>query len=366
MQKGTGKVGLVFIFIFSLMIIQNQLLFSLGKKDTGQDSTFATSEELSKQNNNTDNTTVTDDSATKTTDATVTGSNNSHTANATVADTNTTQATDTTVTEGNTSQTSDTVATETAALTANSNVILSSIQSLEVPLCPATKNSNTQIKGHEVHAYTGFELCYREDYEVAEWVSYTLTKEECNAVFERTNNFRSDTKISTLSATPQDYTKSGYDRGHLAPAADMEWSAKSVSDSFLMSNMTPQEPQFNRGLWKTLEEAVRTWAKTFGEVFVATGPVLEKPASEYKTIGQNKVAVPEYFYKVLLAQLNDSQNTIIGIGFILPNTKCEGTIYDYAVSIDEVEKRTGIDFYSALPDKEENVIEASKSLGSWK
>ena len=87
MQKGTGKVGLVFIFIFSLMIIQNQLLFSLGKKDTGQDSTFATSEELSKQNNNTDNTTVTDDSATKTTDATVTGSNNSHTANATVADT---------------------------------------------------------------------------------------------------------------------------------------------------------------------------------------------------------------------------------------------------------------------------------------
>jgi len=244
--------------------------------------------------------------------------------------------------------------------------LLSDISSLEIPLCPATRSPNENASGHEVHAYTGFELCYREEYEEAEWVSYLLTKEELTKVIDRTNDFRADTKISTGSATPQDYTNSGYDRGHLAPAADMEWSEKSVHDSFLMSNMTPQTPQFNRGIWKELEEQVRLWAKKFGSVYVVTGPVLEKNSESYAHIGLNEVTVPDFFYKVLLAQCSDEQHTIIGIGFIIPNQKCDGTLFDYVVSIDDIELRTGLDFFSLLPDNIEIPLEEKTDTTDWK
>lgn len=236
------------------------------------------------------------------------------------------------------------------------------VKNIEIPLCPATVNGSAE--DHEVHSYNGFQLCYRESYEDAEWVAYVLTRDELNAVTERSNKFHADKKISTGSATPSDYTNSGYDRGHLAPAADLVWSEESMNDSFLMSNMTPQAPDFNRGMWKSLEEQVRSWAQEFGEVVVVTGPILEKDASEYKKIGKNQVAVPEYFYKVLLAQ--DSSGVKIGTAFILPNSKCEGSIWDYSVSIDDVEKRTNLDFFSLLDDSLENQIEANTNFNEWK
>lgn len=236
------------------------------------------------------------------------------------------------------------------------------VKNIEIPLCPATVNGSAE--DHEVHSYNGFQLCYRESYEDAEWVAYVLTRDELNAVTERSNKFHADKEISTGSATPSDYTNSGYDRGHLAPAADLVWSEESMNDSFLMSNMTPQAPDFNRGMWKSLEEQVRSWAQEFGEVVVVTGPILEKDASEYKKIGKNQVAVPEYFYKVLLAQ--DSSGVKIGTAFILPNSKCEGSIWDYSVSIDDVEKRTNLDFFSLLDDSLENQIEANTNFNEWK
>ncbi len=237
--------------------------------------------------------------------------------------------------------------------------------SIEIPLCrgthPDTKDG--EHSDHEVHEYLGFTLCYRESYENPEWVAYTLTSEELNAVTGRTEDFRQDPNISTGSATLSDYRGSGYDRGHMAPAADMEWSKESASESFLLSNMSPQAPQLNRGLWKDLESQVRTWAKTFGEVTVVTGPVLEKNAEEYTYIGQNKVSVPEYYYKVLLAQKDKKK---IAAAFILPNKKCEGTIWDYSVSIDEVEERTSLDFFSMLQDEEENILEENILVDDWK
>lgn len=253
--------------------------------------------------------------------------------------------------------------TQTSETSQNSaNLESAFVKNIEIPLCPATVNGSAE--DHEVHSYNGFQLCYRESYEDAEWVAYVLTREELNAVTERSNKFHADKEISTGSATPSDYTNSGYDRGHLAPAADLVWSEESMNDSFLMSNMTPQAPDFNRGMWKSLEEQVRSWAQEFGEVVVVTGPILEKDASEYKKIGKNQVAVPEYFYKVLLAQ--DSSGVKIGIAFILPNSKCEGSIWDYSVSIDDVEKRTNLDFFSLLDDSLENQIEANTNFTEWK
>ncbi len=227
--------------------------------------------------------------------------------------------------------------------------------SLEVPLCCAAANHGNQID-HEVHTYSGFSLCYRESYEVAEWVCYTLTKEKLVKVTNRLNNFRPDTLITTGSAELSDYKRSGYDRGHLAPSADMAWSIESNSDSFLLSNITPQIHAFNSGKWKELEEQVRAYAKFFDEIFIVTGPILEKPSSQFNSIGANKVCVPEYFYKVLLAK--NSEGIYESIGFIMPNQKCEDELLSYVVSVNDVEKRTNLDFFSALDDKNEEEIES--------
>ena len=229
------------------------------------------------------------------------------------------------------------------------------ISELEIPLCPASacgENSGD----HEIHGYSGFSLCFRNSYKDAEWVSYTLTQEKLIKNARRTNKFIEDKNISTGSAKLSDYKASGYDRGHLAPAADMAWSEQSENESFLMSNMTPQVPQFNRGIWKELESQVRKYAQNLDFLIVATGPILEKQPEEYSTIGQSKVCVPEYFYKVLLAK--DKDGNWQSIGFIIPNEKSEQDIFSYKVCVNEVEAKTGIEFFSALDDSIEEEVES--------
>ncbi|MBB5217870.1 MAG: DNA/RNA non-specific endonuclease [Treponema sp.] len=237
------------------------------------------------------------------------------------------------------------------------------VSDLELPLCEAVINGGN-CPDHEIHSYAGFRLCYRESYEVAEWVSYTVTKDELVKESGRTNDFREDESISTGSASPADYYRSGYDRGHLAPAADMAWSRESMSESFYMSNMTPQTPAFNRKIWMYLESQVRIWAERYGEVTVVTGPVLDKKASEYKTIGENEVCVPEWFYKVLLVKTEEGN--VETVGFLIPNEGWTGTFWDYAVTVDEVETRTSLDFFSVLDDEIENQAEGTFNLNCWK
>ncbi len=224
-----------------------------------------------------------------------------------------------------------------------------------------------QGESREIVEHTGYALCYREEYEQAEWVSYDLTRAKLVKTAARQNNFRADPSVSTGSATPADYKKSGYDRGHMAPASDMAYSEQAMSESFFMSNMSPQEAKLNRGAWKDLESEIRVMAEQLGKIYIVTGPVLEK--KEYKTIGENKVAVPEFYYKVLLAPViknSDDYDDWIMIGFILPNQECDGTIWDYTVSVDEVEKRTGLDFFWELDDEIEDSLEAGCDISNWK
>lgn len=236
-----------------------------------------------------------------------------------------------------------------------SSVFPQEISELEIPRCQATIcGENTS--DHEVHKYSGFSLCFRNSYKDAEWVSYTLTQEKLIKNARRTNKFIEDKNISTGSAKLSDYKASGYDRGHLAPAADMAWSEQSENESFLMSNMTPQVSQFNRGIWKELEAQVRKYAQSLDFLVVATGPVLEKQPEEYSSIGQSKVCVPKYFYKVLLAK--DKGGNWQAIGFIIPNEKSEQNIFAYKVCVNEVEERCGIDFFSALDDSIEEEVES--------
>lgn len=219
---------------------------------------------------------------------------------------------------------------------------------------PAVTNPDAVI------VHTNYALQYDERYEQAEWVAYELTAAEVKGTVRRGNNFREDPSVITGSAELSDYKKSGFDRGHLAPAGDMKFSESAMDESFYLSNMSPQRPGFNRGIWKELEEKVRDWAEENGSLYVVTGPVLNKPY--YQTIGGNKVAVPEYYYKVIL---DYKEPGIKGIGFLLPNKKCDDGVEDYAVTIDEVEEVTGIDFFPKLPDTVEGKIESEADLSLW-
>ena len=226
------------------------------------------------------------------------------------------------------------------------------IENLEIPVGP----DDSIVVEH-----TGYTLSYCEEYEVPYWVAYSLTKEEVSTqVASRDDNFREDPSITTGSATLQDYRKSGYDRGHMAPAADFKWSEDAMSDTFYLSNMCPQTHAFNAGIWSDLESAVRSIAYTDGEVYVVTGPVLTD--GPYETIGENKVAVPKYYYKVIL---DYTDPVIKAIGFILPAENSSEPLSYFAVTVDEVEERTGIDFFPALPDDIEDTVESQCDASLW-
>ena len=244
-------------------------------------------------------------------------------------------------------------------------------ENLQVPECGLRKHS----ADHELREFKYYSLCYRESYEQAEWSAECVKSSMLQKNATRSNDFRPDEKISTGSATLADYKGSGYDRGHLVPAADMSFDADAMSETFYMSNMSPQAPQFNRGIWVNLETQVRSWAQKFGKIYVVSGPVLNKSAAEFPSIGKNQVSVPEFYYKVILAPVfkdDEDKNTpedsesAMAIGFIIPNQKCEKEFWDYAVSVDEVENITNIDFFSQLEDSLENQIESAFQLENWR
>lgn len=227
---------------------------------------------------------------------------------------------------------------------------------LEIPLCKASDKKNSK-KGdtHQIVRHEGYTLCYREKFEQAEWVAYTLDAEKLRKNAARKNNFREDPDVKTYSAQLQDYRHSGYDRGHLAPAADMAYSESAMSESFFMSNISPQAHAFNAGIWLRLEEYVRTLASENEKIFVATGPLFEKDF--YETIGLNRVAVPEFFYKAILTL---KKGEFKMYAFIVPNESSKEEIWRFRTTVDEIEERTGIDFFWQLDDEIENALEAGK------
>ena len=212
--------------------------------------------------------------------------------------------------------------------------------------------------------HNGYTLRYREEYEQADWVSYPLLEDEILGDADRKNEqFQPDPLVETGSALSSDYTRSGYDRGHLAPAGDFKFSKEMMKQTFYMSNISPQVPDFNRGIWKKLEEQVRVWALRDKGLYVVTGPVL-RPG--LPTIGKkNQVAVPEYYYKVILYCNNPD---IRMIAFLMKNEESDGSLKQFVVTVDEVEKRTGIDFFPTIPDKMEQQLESarpSQLVANW-
>ncbi|MCP9236460.1 DNA/RNA non-specific endonuclease [Lewinella sp. JB7] len=215
----------------------------------------------------------------------------------------------------------------------------------------------------EVIDHGGFVLSYNEDWEQAEWVAYVLTRDHLQREWtERRDNFREDPAVGTGSATDADYRGSGYDRGHLAPFADFAWDPELADRTFYLSNVSPQARQFNQGIWRELEELTRDWANRFERLYVITGPVTTEPP-KYHIGRDNRVAVPRAYFKVLLDLDQPEQK---GIGFIIPNEISFDPLPEFAVSIDEVETRTGIDFFPDLmPEDLEAELESVGNPDFW-
>lgn len=210
----------------------------------------------------------------------------------------------------------------------------------------------------EIIEHTGYTVSHNSKWKIPNWVGYELTGKELAGTNPRNDCFAPDPMVRGNKAELSDYKNSGYDRGHMAPAADMKWSKKVMKESFYLSNICPQNQSLNRGDWNDLEEKVRSWARKDSAIIIVCGPIIPKRP---KKIGNN-VAVPEAFFKVILSPFRKNPQAI---GFIMPNKEGNNPLKYYAKTIDEVEKITGMDFFSILPDETENKIESSYNLKYW-
>ena len=209
--------------------------------------------------------------------------------------------------------------------------------------------------------HDNYTLSYNETHEQAEWVAYLLQKSDLVSTQRTRPYFNVDKAVKTKSAEWRSYKNSGYDKGHLCPAGDRKKSIASYNETFLTSNISPQNHDFNAGIWNDLEQIVRYWAKWYNNVYVVTGGVLD---DNLKTIGKDRVSVPNYFYKIIFKDDGDSSKMI---AFVIPNKpNLNQPLKSYVVSVDQIEKETGIDFFPNLDDVLERKLEENVSIKGWR
>lgn len=201
------------------------------------------------------------------------------------------------------------------------------------------------------HAYS---LEYSEADEQPRWVAYMMCRSRLDGPYHRKNTpgcqFHADNAVRTQSAKPADYKGSGYSRGHLVPAADMKWDSLAQVETFLFSNISPQRDSFNSGVWNRMEMQVRRWTEQYDTIYIVTGPLLAD--GDTARIGDNRVTVPTAFYKAIyIPALNQA------VGFLIPHEKSKAHLSTFAMTLDELEDKTGIDFFAGMED--EDAIEAS-------
>lgn len=211
----------------------------------------------------------------------------------------------------------------------------------------------------QIKAYNGFVLSFNSENHTPNWVGWELLSSEIGGNIPRSDRFWSDDEIIGCS-THSDYKHSGYDKGHMIPAADQKWDEDAMNDCFVMANMCPQDDSLNSGAWNTLEEKCRLWAQRDSVLVIVAGPIYK--TYDRKTIGENKVRVPSAFYKVIVAPYLESPR---GIGFVYPNMTAPGNMQNYVMTIDDIEELTGIDFFANLPDDIENEVESVSSFKEW-
>lgn len=222
-----------------------------------------------------------------------------------------------------------------------------------------------RMKGtpEKIITHTGYTVSFNRLHNNPNWVAWELTSIETKGEKLRAKDFLPDPMVQTNhQVTTEDYKGSGYDRGHMAPAADMKWSATAMKESFYMSNICPQDGGLNSGPWLTLEKACRRWAQQEGCVYIVCGPVYKN--TKKRTIGKHhEITIPDGFFKVVLSMKEGKEKAI---GFYYENRKGKQDMQHTAKSVDEIEAITGINFFVNVPDKLEDKIEATYNLKVWK
>lgn len=217
-------------------------------------------------------------------------------------------------------------------------------------------------RAEQIIEHTGYTVSYNYKWNIPNWVAYELSATEVQGEEDRNEHFYPDPYVIGTPVVSSDYSNSGYDRGHMAPAADMKWSEQAMRESFYMTNICPQNHNLNAGDWKALEEYVRNLALTYERVYVCCGPIVR---NTNKKIGNTtKIVVPQSFFKVVLLRRHNSWS---GIGYVMDNKTRSGkkTLADYAKTINEIEELTNIDFFVALPDDVEERVESQLILSEW-
>lgn len=234
-------------------------------------------------------------------------------------------------------------------------VKVSDIQFLERPA--SIKNRSERIMSR-----MNYTTSYNKKWKMPNWVAWKIDKSELKNNESRTNEFLPDPDLKESEAvTTNDYRGSGYDRGHMCPAGDNRYHWKAMQESFYMTNMCPQDHKLNSGDWNDLEEMCRFWAEKEDGLYVVCGPIVNSKSP--KTIGRKqKVVVPDAFFKVILSTAGKQPRAV---GFVFQNTNTRQHLGKYAMSVDEVEAMTGIDFFPALPNDVEAVVEKQINLRSW-
>ena len=222
---------------------------------------------------------------------------------------------------------------------------------------PVNAPKKAQDKEYPIITYSAYEVMYNPEYKIPRWVRYELLASETDGVWSRKGlKFTPDPSVSFPQAEDYDYRGSGWSRGHMAPAADFKWSSTAMIESFYFTNCCPQNLELNSGQWSTLEKKVRDWANRYGSLTVYTGPIVLDNA--YGTIGYNKVVVPDAFFKAILAGEQS-------IAFVMYNHNNNENMQKCAMSVDDLEIISGIDFFSELDDGLEADIESTYNLKNW-
>lgn len=216
-----------------------------------------------------------------------------------------------------------------------------------------------QLSGSQSKDYTGFRLSFNPSNHTPDWVAWELLGTETEGPESRYDKFWQDDDVDGCPVR-QDYSNSGFDRGHMCPSADQKWSPDAMKDCFVLTNIAPQHHSLNTGAWKTLEGKERLWAQRDSAIVIVAGPVYEN--DDNQRIGKTGVRVPGAFFKVMIAPYLDEPR---GIGFVYPNMTAPGNMENYVMTIRDVERLTGFDFFHSLPDDIEERVETMASFRDW-
>ncbi len=210
-----------------------------------------------------------------------------------------------------------------------------------------------------------FVIDYNNRWKEPYWVAYHLCAADLRGSSHRKNNFRPDSKLPMQYRSElADYQRSGFDRGHNAPAADFTRSPEAMSQTFLLSNMSPQSEYLNRHIWEKLEGEVREEIEQVQEAWIITGNLFMSPDSlpsqPTQTVGPDSVAVPDHCFKVILLHGQDGRDRMFA--FLIPNstTPIPGNPSDYIIAVRRLEQISGYDFFPGLPGRLRDTLEAER------